>query len=177
MAPIVAFHPITSVLGICICHKCNVGIIRPWKTGLSGQLQKVFVTGVPKLNQVDLETTCEDFRNFIGSSPDSMLYKGTMSNGVEIVVTSTTISSAKDWPEHSKLYLRKKINHKNIDNLLDFCKEEEPFKRMMVFEYTPNGTLFEHLYNEEAEDLGLDIPNKENICYVVDGNSIESNAS
>lgn len=133
--------------------------IRPWKTGISGQLQKVFVTGVPKLNRVDLEAACEEFSNVIGSTPDSMLYKGTLSSGVEIAVTSTTISPAKDWSEHSELYFRKKIevlgriNHKNFLNLLGFCEEEEPFRRMMVFEYAPNGTLFEHLHNKGAEHL------------------------
>lgn len=41
-----------------------------------------------------------------------------------------------------------KVNHKNFMNLLGYCEEEEPFTRMMVFEYAPNGTLFEHLHSE-----------------------------
>lgn len=39
-----------------------------------------------------------------------------------------------------------KLNHKNFVNLLGYCEESEPFSRMMVFEYAPNGTLFEHLH-------------------------------
>lgn len=41
-----------------------------------------------------------------------------------------------------------KVNHKNFVNLLGYCEEEEPFTRMMVCEYAPNGTLFEHLHSE-----------------------------
>lgn len=41
-----------------------------------------------------------------------------------------------------------KVNHKNFVNLLGFCEEEEPFTRMIAFEYAPNGTLFEHLHSE-----------------------------
>lgn len=41
-----------------------------------------------------------------------------------------------------------KMNHKNFVNLLGFCEEDEPFTRMVVFEYAPNGTLFEHLHSE-----------------------------
>lgn len=41
-----------------------------------------------------------------------------------------------------------KVNHKNFVNLIGFCEEEKPFTRMMVFEYAPNGTLFEHLHGE-----------------------------
>jgi hypothetical protein len=36
-----------------------------------------------------------------------------------------------------------RVNHVN---LLGYCQEEQPFTRMMVFEYAPNGTLFEHLH-------------------------------
>ncbi|KAH6767076.1 Leucine-rich repeat protein kinase family protein [Perilla frutescens var. hirtella] len=55
--------------------------IIPWKTGLSGQLQKAFVTGVPKLNIPELETTCEDFSNIISTHVGvATLYKGTLSS-------------------------------------------------------------------------------------------------
>jgi serine/threonine protein kinase len=39
-----------------------------------------------------------------------------------------------------------RINHKNFINLIGFCEEEEPFTRMMVLEYAPNGTLYESLH-------------------------------
>lgn len=42
-----------------------------------------------------------------------------------------------------------RINHKNFVNLLGFCEEEEPFTRMMVLEYAPNGTLHENLHGIE----------------------------
>lgn len=41
-----------------------------------------------------------------------------------------------------------KVNHKNFVNLIGYCVEEEPFTRIMVFEYAPNGTLFEHLHSK-----------------------------
>lgn len=41
-----------------------------------------------------------------------------------------------------------KVNHKNFVNLVGFCEEAEPFTRMLVFEYAPNGTLFEHLHSK-----------------------------
>lgn len=40
------------------------------------------------------------------------------------------------------------MSHKNFVSLIGYCEEEEPFTRMMVFEYAPNGTLFEHLHSE-----------------------------
>ncbi|KAF8413734.1 hypothetical protein HHK36_001727 [Tetracentron sinense] len=46
-----------------------------------------------------------------------------------------------------------RVNHKNFVNLLGYCEEDEPFLRMMVFEYAPNGTLYEHLHVKEVEHL------------------------
>ncbi|XP_058075080.1 protein MALE DISCOVERER 2-like [Magnolia sinica] len=146
-------------IGIIFCRNSRVVTVRPWTTGLSGQLQKAFVTGVPSLKRSELETACEDFSNIIGCSSDSTVYKGTLSSGVEIAVASTAVKSAKEWPKHSEGQFRKKIatlskiNHKNFVNLLGYCEEEVPFTRMMVFEYAPNGTLFEHLHIKESEHL------------------------
>ena len=39
-----------------------------------------------------------------------------------------------------------RINHKNFINLIGYCEEEEPFTRMFIFEYAPNGSLSEHLH-------------------------------
>ena len=41
-----------------------------------------------------------------------------------------------------------KVSHKNFMNLLGYCEEDTPFTRAMVFEYAPNGTLFEHLHGK-----------------------------
>ncbi|KAI5346614.1 hypothetical protein L3X38_014493 [Prunus dulcis] len=141
-------------------YKSNkVATVKPWATGLSGQLQKAFVTGVPNLKRSELEAACEDFSNVIGSSPIGTVYKGTLSSGVEIAVASLVETSAKCWCSNLELQFRKKIktlskvSHKNFVSLIGYCEEEEPFTRMMVFEYAPNGTLFEHLHIKEAEHL------------------------
>ncbi|XP_038893218.1 probable inactive receptor-like protein kinase At3g56050 isoform X2 [Benincasa hispida] len=137
----------------------NKATVKPWATGLSGQLQKAFVTGVPKLKRSELEVSCEDFSNVIGYSPIGPVYKGTLSSGVEIAVNIISVKSSKDWSMALESQFRKKIdtlskiNHKNFVNLIGYCEEEEPFSRMMVFEYAPNGTVFEHLHDEEFEHL------------------------
>lgn len=146
------------------------------RAGLSGQLQSAFITGngksdgfhsakpsfkegIPNLKRSELETACEDFSNVIGSSSIGTLYKGTLSSGTEIAVISFPVKSAKDWSQHLEMQFRKKIEslstvkHKNFINLIGYCEEKNPFARMMVFEYAPNGTLFEHLHVREAEHL------------------------
>ncbi|KAK4351306.1 hypothetical protein RND71_030619 [Anisodus tanguticus] len=147
------------ITGTIFFRSNKMAVVKPWATGLSGQLQRAFVTGVPKLKRSELESACEDFSNVIGSSSACTLYKGTLSSGVEIAVISRTVESTKDWSKDMEAQFRKKIdtlskvNHKNFVSLLGYCEEEDPFTRMMVFEYAPNGTLFEHLHIREAEHL------------------------
>ncbi|XP_057954299.1 inactive receptor-like serine/threonine-protein kinase At2g40270 isoform X2 [Malania oleifera] len=148
-----------SAIGIMFCRSSKVVTVKPWATGLSGQLQKAFVSGVPKLKRFELETACEDFSNIIGSLSNVRVYKGTLSSGVEIAVTSSALTNPEDWTKNLKAQFREEIDtlsrlsHKNFVNLIGYCEEEEPFTRMMVFEYAPNGTLCEHLHVKEAEHL------------------------
>lgn len=66
------------------------------------------VAGVPKLQRSELETACEDFSNIIGSLPNGTIYKGTLSSGVEIAVTTTAAKSAEDWSENVETQFRNK---------------------------------------------------------------------
>lgn len=139
----------------------KVKLIKPWgETGSSGQLQDVVTTGVPKLKLAELETACEDFSNIIGStSSDATIYKGTLSTGSEIAVLAVASGSLQDWSEDHETQFQEKIqrlsqvNHKNFLNVIGYCHEDEPFNRMLVFEYAPNGSLFEHLHDQDAEHL------------------------
>lgn len=147
------------------------------------------------MNPSELETACEDFSNIIDTVGPCIIYKGTLSSGVEIAVASTTVKSSRDWTNSMEMAYRKKVccfceqwncsfalpiylyilllysffffffltvsvlvipqidllsrvNHKNFVNLIGFCEENSPFNRMMVFEYAPNGNLFEHLHGK-----------------------------
>lgn len=66
-------------------------------------------SGVPKLKRSELEAACEDFSNVIGNSPIGTVYKGTLSNGVEIAVASVTVTSSKDWSKTLEMQFRKKV--------------------------------------------------------------------
>ncbi|XP_074566757.1 protein MALE DISCOVERER 2-like [Curcuma longa] len=128
-------------------------------TGLLTKGSKPPVRGLLAFKRSELEAACEDFSNIVGSFSNFTLYKGTLSSGVEVAVTSTLIASTKDWLARDETQFRKKVsalsnfNHDNFMNLLGHCNENEPFTRMLVFEYAPNGTLFEHLHIKEVEQL------------------------
>jgi len=73
-------------------------------------LANIFCTvGVPKLKRAELEIACEDFSNIIGSLNDGIVYKGTLSNGVEIAVVSSTVKSHEGWSRNLEALFRKKV--------------------------------------------------------------------
>ncbi|KAL3682914.1 hypothetical protein R1sor_000936 [Riccia sorocarpa] len=141
---------------VCLSKKRTGATIIPWKA--PSNAPKAFVTGVPSISRSELEIACEDFSNIIGTSAESVVFKGTLENSTEVAVTSIRIPSTS-WNANTELYFRRKVealarmSHNNLVNLLAYCTEEEPFERMLVFEYAPNGTLHEHLHNKESEHL------------------------
>ncbi|PKA53027.1 putative LRR receptor-like serine/threonine-protein kinase [Apostasia shenzhenica] len=135
----------------------------PWKRHTKWKDISVSIDGemlkdVKIFNRQELELACEDFSNIIGSSSDSIVYKGTLKNGPEIAVISLCISEDQ-WTNYLELYFQSKVadlarvNHANTAKLLGYCKENNPFSRMLVFEYASNGTLYEHLHYGEGSQL------------------------
>ncbi|XP_031483116.1 probable LRR receptor-like serine/threonine-protein kinase At1g63430 [Nymphaea colorata] len=114
--------------------------------------------GVLKISRQELEVACEEFSNIIGSSPDSVVYKGTMKGGPEIAVISLCISE-DSWTSFRDLYFQRQVaglarlNHENTAKLIGYCSENYPFSRMLIFEYASNGTLYEHLHYGEGCQL------------------------
>ncbi|XP_031376705.1 probable LRR receptor-like serine/threonine-protein kinase At1g63430 isoform X1 [Punica granatum] len=147
-------------------HRCNTksSIIIPWKkSGSEKEQTAVFIDSemlkdVMKFSRQELEVACEDFSNIIGSSPDSLVYKGTIKGGPEIAVISLCIKE-EHWTGYLELYYQREVadlarlNHENTGKLLGYCRESTPFTRMLVFEYASNGTLYEHLHYGEGCQL------------------------
>ncbi|KAK7307849.1 hypothetical protein VNO77_41269 [Canavalia gladiata] len=138
------------------CHKRS-SIIIPWKKSASQKdhtavyIDPEMLKDVRRYSRQELEVACEDFSNIIGSSPDSVVYKGTMKGGPEIAVISLCIKE-EHWTGYLELYFQREVadlarlNHDNIGKLLGYCREDTPFTRMLVFDYASNGTLHEHLH-------------------------------
>ncbi|XP_010273070.1 PREDICTED: probable LRR receptor-like serine/threonine-protein kinase At1g63430 [Nelumbo nucifera] len=138
-------------------------VIIPWKKTSNGKdsmaiyIDSEMLKDVLRFSRQELEVACEDFSNIIGSSPDSLVYKGTTKGGPEIAVISLGIKE-ENWTGYLELYFQREVadlarlDHENTGKLLGYCRENNPFSRMLVFEYASNGTLYEHLhYGEESQ--------------------------
>uniref|UniRef100_A0A803LVT1 Protein kinase domain-containing protein n=1 Tax=Chenopodium quinoa TaxID=63459 RepID=A0A803LVT1_CHEQI len=149
----------SPIIVLTIKRYSSAKVVQAQNASLLHRLSKVFVTGVPALNSSELQTACEDFSNIIDTFSGCLMYKGILSTGVEIAVLSTSIRSSQQWSNFAEREFKRKmdtfskINHKNFINLLGHCEEDNPFVRMMVFEYAPNGNLYEHLHVKDIDHL------------------------
>ncbi|KAK1408295.1 hypothetical protein QVD17_39945 [Tagetes erecta] len=131
---------------------------KSYKDYMAVVVDSSMLNGVTKFSRHELEVACEDFSNIIGSSADSLVYKGIIKGGSEIAVISLCIIE-EHWTGYLELYYQKEVadlarlNHENTGKLLGYCMDSIPFTRMLVFEYASNGTLYEHLHYEEGCNL------------------------
>uniref|UniRef100_A0A0D9W7K3 Protein kinase domain-containing protein n=1 Tax=Leersia perrieri TaxID=77586 RepID=A0A0D9W7K3_9ORYZ len=114
-----------------------------WKENTVISIDDDLLGNVPKISRQELAEACEDFSNIIGSSHDTVVYKGTMKDGNEIAVVSLSASVVE----------MSRLNHENVAKMVGYSKESDPFLRMLVFQYPPNGTLYEHLRDGEGCQL------------------------
>ncbi|XP_077225932.1 putative LRR receptor-like serine/threonine-protein kinase At1g63430 [Tasmannia lanceolata] len=161
---IVGFLLLLAILTAFKSCKAKPSIIIPWKRKPNGKdhmaisVDAELLKTVLRIRRQELEVACEDFSNIIGTSPDSLVYKGTMKDGPEIAVISLCILE-EQWTSYHELYFQNEVadlarlNHENTGKLLGYCKESNPFSRMLVFEYASNGTLYEHLHYGEGCQL------------------------
>ncbi|XP_074590404.1 LOW QUALITY PROTEIN: putative LRR receptor-like serine/threonine-protein kinase At1g63430 [Curcuma longa] len=129
-----------------------------WKDDMAISIDGDMLKNVLRFSREELEIACEDFSNIIGTSPHSMIYKGTMKDSTEVAVIS--LCNLEDqWTNYLELSFHNKVadlarlDHENLAKLLGYCKENEPFSRMLVLGYASNGTLYEHLHYGDGSQL------------------------
>ncbi|XP_010252232.1 PREDICTED: probable leucine-rich repeat receptor-like protein kinase At5g49770 [Nelumbo nucifera] len=82
--------------------------------------------------------------NEIGSGGYGKVYKGIISSGQVVAIKRATQGSMQGGHEfRNEIELLSRVHHKNLVNLVGFCLEQK--EQMLVYEFIPNGTLWESL--------------------------------
>ncbi|XP_076905965.1 wall-associated receptor kinase-like 20 [Bidens hawaiensis] len=80
------------------------------------------------------------------------VYKGVMEDGTVVAVKCAKLGNTKSIDQVlNEVRILCQVNHKNLVHLLGCCVElEQPF---LVYEYVPNGSLFDHLHDQNKQPL------------------------
>ncbi|XP_024994693.1 proline-rich receptor-like protein kinase PERK9 isoform X2 [Cynara cardunculus var. scolymus] len=91
-----------------------------------------------------------------GSGGFGSVYKGCLADGIEVAVKELKIGGGQGEREFSaEVEIISRIHHRYLVSLVGYCISEN--KRLLVYEYVPNNTLYFHLHGSE---LVLDWPTR-----------------
>ncbi|KAI8523302.1 hypothetical protein RHMOL_Rhmol13G0062800 [Rhododendron molle] len=106
--------------------------------------------------------------NILGRGGFGVVYKGQLHDGVEIAVKrmEATMVSSKGMNEfQAEIAVLSKVRHRHLVSLHGFCVNGN--ERLLVYEYMPQGTLAQHLF--DYEEMGASpLTWKQRVAIVLD---------
>lgn len=116
---------------------------------------ELFPAGAPKrFTFAELKAATNDFSNLVGKGGFGDVYKGEFPDGRVVAVKFLKFSTGGDADFWAEVTIIARMHHLNLVRLWGFCAEKG--KRILVYEYVPNGSLDKYLFRSgRVED-----PNK-----------------
>ncbi|GLJ24100.1 hypothetical protein SUGI_0459560 [Cryptomeria japonica] len=95
----------------------------------------------------ELETASKNYSMIIGNGGFATVYKGVLEDLTPIAIKTPKSISKEEFK--NEIAILSHISHRNVVKLFGCCLQTKP--PSVVYEFVPNGTVFEHLHSKEKE--------------------------
>ncbi|KAL8153677.1 hypothetical protein V2J09_011437 [Rumex salicifolius] len=123
--------------------------------GLLLQQQKSVNEGVLDRIKVfrcgELERATDNFNEnrILGRGGQGTVYKGMLSDGTIVAIKKSKVDEGQSREFINEVVILSHIKHRNVVQLFGCCLETRV--PLLVYEFVPNGTLYEHIHNPREE--------------------------
>lgn len=106
-----------------------------------------------RYSYADIKRITNQFKDELGQGAYGTVFKGKLSNEIQVAVKLLNTSTGNGQEFINEMETMCQIHHVNVARLVGYCADG--FKRALVYEFLPNGSLQKFITSADREDLFL----------------------